>query len=162
MLLPSNSCIASTIASIRWTREVQTCRRARYLSAKLALHALMMSRQSVSRKVSGVTSECTSAVCASMSPQDIAGTELRRTPSKSSSHSRSCRRASVEVQDAPEQRLRHGMVLPFQPLTMTFVNVSYFVDVPSVSCSVLNSPPSSKQLHKNSSIRTPPNCDRRP
>lgn len=29
---------------------------------------------------------------------------------------------------------KKGMILPFQPLTMTFHNVNYFVDTPQVWC----------------------------
>ncbi len=31
--------------------------------------------------------------------------------------------------------IRHGMVLPFQPVTLTFRDVHYFVDMPAVRCS---------------------------
>ena len=33
---------------------------------------------------------------------------------------------------AEEDSKKKGMILPFQPLTMTFLNVNYFVDMPKV------------------------------
>jgi hypothetical protein len=33
---------------------------------------------------------------------------------------------------AGESSKKKGMILPFQPLTMTFHNVNYFVDMPKV------------------------------
>jgi hypothetical protein len=37
---------------------------------------------------------------------------------------------------AREGRKKKGMILPFQPLTMTFHNVNYFVDMPKVCLSI--------------------------
>lgn len=34
---------------------------------------------------------------------------------------------------------KKGMVLPFQPLSLTFNHVNYYVDMPAVSCSFLRS-----------------------
>jgi hypothetical protein len=44
---------------------------------------------------------------------------------------------SVEVDDDVEReghvKAQKGMILPFEPLALTFHNVSYYVDMPSVS-----------------------------
>ena len=37
---------------------------------------------------------------------------------------------------AKEGSKKKGMILPFQPLTMTFRNVNYFVDMPKVCLSI--------------------------
>lgn len=34
---------------------------------------------------------------------------------------------------AVQPRIKHGMVLPFCPVTLTFQNIHYFVDLPAVS-----------------------------
>jgi len=39
---------------------------------------------------------------------------------------------STRAKPAREDSNKKGMILPFQPLTMTFHNVNYFVDMPKV------------------------------
>lgn len=38
-----------------------------------------------------------------------------------------------EVSQSVQPRIKHGMVLPFCPVTLTFRNIHYFVDLPAVS-----------------------------
>ncbi len=38
-----------------------------------------------------------------------------------------------ESLQAVQPRIKHGMVLPFCPVTLTFRNIHYFVDLPAVS-----------------------------
>ena len=40
--------------------------------------------------------------------------------------------APSEASEAGRQGIRHGMVLPFQPVTLTFRDVHYCVDLPAV------------------------------
>lgn len=35
-----------------------------------------------------------------------------------------------------QEQAQKGMILPFEPLALTFHNVSYYVDMPAVSCSL--------------------------
>lgn len=35
---------------------------------------------------------------------------------------------------------KKGMILPFEPLSLTFHDVNYYVDMPSVSCLILLAP----------------------
>lgn len=42
-------------------------------------------------------------------------------------------RSSSETVGAAENVTKRGMILPFQPLSLTFDNMSYFVDMPAVS-----------------------------
>lgn len=47
-----------------------------------------------------------------------------------------CRCDSVDYSDdgqSMQPRIKHGMVLPFCPVTLTFRNIHYFVDLPAVS-----------------------------
>lgn len=37
------------------------------------------------------------------------------------------------VRDAQEKDTKRGMVLPFKPLSLSFDNVNYYVDMPAVS-----------------------------
>jgi len=39
---------------------------------------------------------------------------------------------STEAAAAAAARPKHGMILPFQPLTISFKNIKYFVDMPAV------------------------------
>jgi hypothetical protein len=41
-----------------------------------------------------------------------------------------------DLKSAREGSKKKGMILPFQPLTMTFHNVNYFVDMPKVCLSI--------------------------
>jgi len=41
--------------------------------------------------------------------------------------------AGTEVETAPDQNKKKGMVLPFAPLSITFDNVKYSVDMPQVN-----------------------------
>lgn len=43
-----------------------------------------------------------------------------------------CTAASKSGTDGGEENKKKGMILPFQPLTMTFHNLNYFVDMPKV------------------------------
>ena len=45
---------------------------------------------------------------------------------------------SPEIDGYSNQEPRTGMVLPFQPLSLAFNHVSYYVDMPAVSHSILN------------------------
>ena len=40
--------------------------------------------------------------------------------------------APSEASEAVQPGIRHGMVLPFQPITLTFRDIHYFVDLPAV------------------------------
>jgi len=46
-------------------------------------------------------------------------------------------RNSLEIMSSSNHEPRRGMVLPFQPLSMTFNHISYYVDMPAVSYSNL-------------------------
>jgi hypothetical protein len=39
---------------------------------------------------------------------------------------------STEAAAAAAARPKHGMILPFHPLTISFKNIKYFVDMPAV------------------------------
>jgi hypothetical protein len=45
------------------------------------------------------------------------------------------RQTAVEIDDVQEghAQAQKGMILPFQPLALTFHNVNYYVDMPAVS-----------------------------
>lgn len=48
----------------------------------------------------------------------------------------------MDAQSSPTSTMesnKKGMILPFQPLTMTFHNVNYFVDMPKVDSKTLPS-----------------------
>ena len=47
--------------------------------------------------------------------------------------------APSEASEAAQPGIRHGMVLPFQPVTLTFRDVHYCVDLPAVRCQASNS-----------------------
>jgi hypothetical protein len=42
-------------------------------------------------------------------------------------------RSSSEIVGASDNAQRKGMVLPFQPLSLAFNHINYFVDMPAVS-----------------------------
>jgi hypothetical protein len=46
-------------------------------------------------------------------------------------------RSSSEIVGASNIAPRRGMVLPFQPLSLAFNHMNYYVDMPAVSCSIL-------------------------
>ena len=47
-------------------------------------------------------------------------------------------KSSLEIAGSTDQEGSTGMVLPFQPLSLAFNHVSYYVDMPAVSHSILN------------------------
>ncbi len=47
-------------------------------------------------------------------------------------------RSSSEVVGASDSAPKKGMVLPFQPLSLSFNHVNYYVDMPAVSHLLLN------------------------
>jgi hypothetical protein len=44
----------------------------------------------------------------------------------------SSRALTVDSTEAAAARPKHGMILPFHPLTISFKNIKYFVDMPAV------------------------------
>jgi hypothetical protein len=46
-------------------------------------------------------------------------------------------RSSSEIVGASDNAPRRGMVLPFQPLSLAFNHMNYYVDMPTVSHSIL-------------------------
>jgi len=42
-------------------------------------------------------------------------------------------KSSSEIATSSNQEPRRGMVLPFQPLSLAFNHISYYVDMPAVS-----------------------------
>lgn len=54
---------------------------------------------------------------------------------------------SSEIVGSAENAPKRGMVLPFQPLSLAFEHVNYFVDMPAVSRSFTNTPFSSVYRH---------------
>jgi len=47
--------------------------------------------------------------------------------------------SSSEIATSSNQEPRRGMVLPFQPLSLAFDHISYYVDMPAVSHRILES-----------------------
>ena len=45
--------------------------------------------------------------------------------------------SSLEIAGSTDHEGRTGMVLPFQPLSLAFNHVSYYVDMPAVSLLIL-------------------------
>lgn len=51
----------------------------------------------------------------------------------------SLRSGSTEIVGTLEHAPKKGMILPFQPLSLAFNHVNYYVDMPAVSHSFMNS-----------------------